>query len=133
MRRLKLRYLGSYSGHGVEVTQGNPVVEVEDPRAKVLLATGYFDDLGGEPGAGAAADAPAEAVRAPAPAEASEPPAPEAVPGAEPVRVQAPAGVPGPITTASLPPRVATQAPAPTIPRPQAPKRPPGGSNKRRK
>jgi hypothetical protein len=123
MRRLKLRYLGSYSGHGVEVTQRDPVIEVEDPRAKVLLATGYFEDLGGEPGAGAAA----------APAEASEPPAPEAVPGAEPVRVQAPAGVPGPITTASLPPRVATQAPAPTIPRPQAPKRPPGGSNKRRK
>ncbi len=132
MRRLRLRYLGSYSGHGVEVTQKSPVVEVDEPRAKALLATGYFDDLGGEPDARAAAGAPAEAVQAPAPAEPPEPPAPEAVPGAERVRVQAPAGAPGPITTASLTSGAAGQAPAATVPRPQPAKRPPAGGKRRK-
>ncbi len=91
MRRLKLRYLGSYSGHGAEVTQKNPVLEVEEEKAKALLATGYFDDLGGT----ALAKGPA-----PDPAPAPEPPAP------------------GTVTTASLPPRSGTQAPAGARPQP---------------
>lgn len=47
MKRLKLLYLGSYSGRGVEVTQVQPFVNVDDKLAAELLATGYFEDVTG--------------------------------------------------------------------------------------
>ncbi len=49
MKRLKLLYLGSYSGYGVTVTQVQPFVEVDDQLAAKLLATGYFEDMAGMP------------------------------------------------------------------------------------
>ncbi|HHV79084.1 MAG TPA: hypothetical protein GXX40_05660 [Firmicutes bacterium] len=45
MKRLRLLRLASFSGYGIDVTQNEPVIEVEDDLAERLLATGYFEDL----------------------------------------------------------------------------------------